>query len=486
METIEQIYRHCATWDEINWSQTERDVRRLQGRIFRASSKNDTKRVNNLMKLLVRSMTAKLLAIYTITQRNKGRFTPGIDGKVYLTSKERIELLNENFDYRTYKFQPIVRKNIPKSNYNWRLKVIPDRALKFENSEMRPLGILNIKDRIMATILSYALAAKWEALFEPDVMGFRPGRCTQDAIQRIFLELSKRDKFVLDADISQFFDNIKHSAILDKINPFRKALFRCLTAGVIDGGKRVKTVKGIAQGSPLSPVLANIALSGMQETLGRDICAITYADDLIIIAPTWTTMKQVNSKLNNFLKDRGLQLKREKTQITNRKLGFNFLGFTIDQPRAKLYVKPQKEKVNKFLNTIREILWSNKQMEQRKLIAKLNPIIRGWAMYYRYSDANKTFNQVDHEIFNLLWRWAKRRHSDKSKTWIYNRYFTTTEDRKWIFQDKKTGYTITRASYVLRLQYAFTVNKLSPLDPNQKVRELWQKRRKQELRHALI
>ena len=191
-------------------------------------------------------------------------------------------------------------------------------------------------------------------------------------------------------------------------------------------------------------------------------------------------------KLAMFLKERGLNLKREKTQVTNKRKGFNFLGFAIGQPRIKLYVEPQKEKVKKFLNEIREILWFNKQLEQKNLIAKLNLVIRGWAMYYRYSDANKAFNQVDHEILNLIWKWVKRRHKSKSKKWIYNRYFNTIGDRKWLFQDKGTGYTLTRASYVIRLKYDFVVNNLSPIDPDSKVKKVWRKKRYQEIEHMMI
>jgi len=486
MRSIEQIYRHDEWWDEKNWSQVERDVKRLQSRIYRASKKGDNKRVDNLMKLLVRSEKAKLLAIYIITQKNKGKATPGIDGKVYLTSRERMELSNEEFDYRTYRFQPILRKYIPKTQMNWRARGYNSKKRQYERAEMRPLGIMTIKDRVMTTIISFALTAKWEALFEPNVMGFRPGRCAQDAIQRIYIELIRGNKIILDADINKFFDNIKHIAILNKVNVFRKALYRCLNAGIIEKGKRIKTVKGIVQGSPISPILANIALNGMQKALGKDICVITYADDLIIIAPTVATMKRMIPKLAKFLRERGLYLKREKTRITTKKEGFNFLGFRIEQPRMKLYVKPQEEKVKKFLNHIREIIWSNKQIEQRKLIAKLNPVIRGWAMYYRYSDANKAFNWVDHEINGIIWRWALRRHRDKGKRWIYDKYFDTTGMDKWIFKDARTGYTLYKTGKVQRLKYDFIVKDLSPFNPDPIIKEIWKKKRYQEVRCAMI
>jgi RNA-directed DNA polymerase len=190
--------------------------------------------------------------------------------------------------------------------------------------------------------------------------------------------------------------------------------------------------------------------------------------------------------LAKFLKERGISLKREKTRITTKREGFNFLGFRIEQPRIKLYVEPQKEKVKKFLDSIREILWTNKQIEQRKLIAKLNPIIRGWAMYYRYSDANKTFSRVDHAINGLLMRWAQRRHRNKGKRWIHNKYFEPIGKYKWVFRDVKTGYSIIRASSVRRLKYNFIVNDLSPFDPDPKVKEIWIRKSYQDIRHVMM
>ena len=485
---IEQIYRQDDWWDQINFSQLERNVRRLQGRIYRATKKSDKKGASNLMKLLARSESAKLLAVYIITQKNKGRTTPGIDGKVYLTSKDRMELSQEKFDYRTYKFHPVLRRYIPKAPENWRA-VIQKRKNKDNNikTELRPLGLMTIKDRVMTTILSFALMAKWEALLNSDVMGFRPGRSTQDAIHRIYMELSRGDRVILDADIQKFFDNIMHGAILEKLVVFRRTIQRCLRSGIVNSGKKHKTLKGIVQGSPISPILANIALHGLQQELGKDVLAIVYADDFIIITKTVEAMRRVIPKLAKFMKKRGLKLKREKTRITTKKRGFNFLGFTIEQLRYKLYVKPQKERVKRFLDHIRLMIWSHKQMEQGKLIALLNPIIRGWAMYYRFSDAYKAFAKVDNEIWRLIWRWCERRHKGrKGRRWIFHKYYGKIGERKWMFRVAKTGYTLIKASDVKRLKYKFIVGDKSPLDPNLKVKEYWKRRRYEEIRCAMI
>ncbi len=483
---IEQIYRQDDWWDKINFSQLERNVRRLQGRIYRLSKKGDKKGAHNLMKLLVRSESAKLLAIYIITQKNKGRTTPGVKRKVYLTSKERMELSKETFDYRTWKFQPVLRKYIPKTQENWRAMIDKHRRNHKKKLERRPLGLMTIKDRIMATIIAFALTAKWEALLHPDIFGFRPGRNTQDEIQKIYLELLRGDRVILDADINKFFDNIEHSIILDKILVFRKVLQRCLKAGIIDNGKKYRTLKGIIQGSPISPILANIALHGLQQTLGKDGTDVIYADDLIIMTRTREAMRQIIPRLAHFLRERGITLKREKTRITDKRQGFNFLGFTIEQPRRKLYVKPQKERVKKFLNHMRFTIWSHKQMEQGKFIAKLNPIIRGWPMYYRFSDAYKTFSRVDHEIWKLIWRWAIRIHKGKGKYWIFNRYYERIDTRKWTFGVAETGYTLTKTNDVKRLKYRFIVGDKSPLNPNPKVKEYWERRRYEEIRCRMI
>jgi RNA-directed DNA polymerase len=454
------------------------------------------------MKLLVRSETAKLFAIYLITQRNEGRKTPGIDGKVYLTPEKRMELSKEQFDYRIYRFQPVLRKYIPKSTGDWRSKRLHRRRAKPNGVKLRPLGMTTIKDRVMATIISFALTARWEAILEPDVMGFRPGRSTQDAVERIYHELDGKDRVILDADLSGFFDNIKHDAILRRLEKFSTVVYRLLNGWVIKRGRRHETTRGIVQGCPLSPVLANIALHGLQKLFGafedgryilpsykrgynKNICIVRYADDFVITAPSKRILEQwVLPKLREFLEERGIHLNEDKTKITTKEEGFNFLGFTIEKPRKKLYVRPQDEKIRKLLNRLKEIVWSNKQTEQRKLIRELNPVLRGWAMYYRYSDANRAFESVDYELWKLLWRWAKRRHPHRGKEWILSKYFGRIRGANWVFRDEKTGYSIIQVIHIRRLEYKFIVGTLSPYNPNPKVKEVWERKRYEDIRHA--
>jgi RNA-directed DNA polymerase len=464
----------------MNWAAMERSVRHMQARIFKTTQDGDEKRAKHLMKLLARSETAKLLSIYVVTQKNSGKNTPGIDGKVFLKNEDRMALGREVFDYRSWHFQPALRRYIPKAKDHHAPKGTP--------LKLRPLSIMIIKDRIMTTIVSFALVARWEAVLEPNVFGYRPGRCTQDAAQAIYSVLSRQNMVILDADIKSFFDNVRHDAILTRLTCFKDFVKRSMTAGIVENGQITRPTRGIMQGSPLSPVLANIALHGMESLFGHDrhVYVFRYADDLVILALSERMIQvQVLPRLIRFLGERGLELKAEKTRIVTRKAGFNFLGFNVGKPRLKLFVKPQKEKVLGFLEHIRDIIKSNRQAEQRKLIAQLNWVINGWASYYRYSDANDAFSRVDHEVWKALWQWAKRRHPNKGRRWVANRYFSKVGNRSWVFRDVKTGYTLAAAGNVKREKYTFVVGRLSPLDKSPEAVAAWTRRRYNEIRHAV-
>jgi RNA-directed DNA polymerase len=457
-----------------------RVVKRLQERIFKAMQDGYEHRAKELMKLLARSESAKLLAVYKATQQNKGKVTPGIDGRTYLKPGDREALSREPFDYHTWQFQPALRKYIPKGK-----GILPRRAMT--PAEMRPLSIMTIKDRVMATIISFAMEAMWEAVLEPNVMGYRAGRCTQDAIQVIFKALSKGNPAILDADIKSFFDNIKHETILERITCFRAIIGRALTAGIVEDGRFTRITRGIMQGSPLSPVLANIALHGMERELEATpgVVVVRYADDLVGIAPTKRMMEaKVVPALVQYLTPRGLSLKAEKTRIVTKKEGFDFLGFTIKQPRLKLSVKPRKKNVHGFLEHVRGIIRSNKQAEQRVLISLLNPVIDGWARYYQYSDAGRDFVRIDTAIWHALWHWAKRRHPNKNRRWVLRRYFGRVGQKSWCFRVAETGYALKDTSTIKRKKYTFAVGSMSVLDRAWLGRKAGYKRSAEESEHV--
>ena len=237
-------------WNQINWRKAERLTFKLQKRIYRASERGDVKAVRKLQKTLINSWSNKVLAVRRVTQDNTGKRTAGVDGIKLLTPKQRIKLVSQLKP--TGKSQPTRRVMIPKPGTN----------------ESRSLGIPTMYDRALQAVVKAALEPEWEASFEPNSYGFRPGRSCHDAIGAIFNSIRYKAKYVLDADIAKCFDRINHKALLDKINTYprlRKQIKSWLKSGVLDQGEIFPTIEGTPQGGVISPLLANIALHGMEE-----------------------------------------------------------------------------------------------------------------------------------------------------------------------------------------------------------------------------
>ena len=414
-ESIEQNKGRVVDWDNIQWDIPRRHVRRLQERIFRATRNKEWGKVKNLQKLLVRSHSARLLSVRRVTQENNGKYTPGIDGRIYATSKERAELAEEvrQTNIFNYKCKPLRRVYIPKSS-----------------GDKRPLGIPTVRDRVMQMLVKLALEPEWETRFEPRSHGFRPGRRCMDAIWQIWISIKvqgkqKRSAWILDADISGCFDNINHDALLKRIPVFRETVRRWLKSGIIEFGKYFQTKSGTPQGGIISPLLANIALDGIERLFGaenskgnytppshrrnenRGLSLIRYADDFVVTASSREKIvSYVLPKLRTFLKERGMELNEAKTRIVHRDEGFDFLGFNIRQyynrTRGICLAKPSKKAIKQHLEHIKTVISMNKQMKADELISKLNPIIRGWANYYCYSSAKETFNYVDYRIWRMF------------------------------------------------------------------------------------
>jgi len=486
-ESIEQNKRHMTDWDSIQWNIPKRYVRRLQERIFRATSDKDWARVKNLQKLLVRSHSARLLAVRRVTQENKGKYTPGIDGQICATSKARAELVEDvrQTNIFNYKCKPLRRVYIPKSS-----------------GDKRPLGIPTVKDRVMQMLVKLVMEPEWEARFEPHSYGFRPGRQCIDAIRQIWISIKihgtqKRSAWILDADISGCFDNINHDALLKRIPVFRETVRRWLESGIVEFGKYYQTKSGTPQGRIISPLLANIALDGMERLFGAEnskgnysapsdrkgdnkgLSLIRYADDFVVKAPTRERIvNYVPPTLRTFLKERGMELNEVKTKIMHRDDGFDFLGFAIRQYYSKArrvcLAKPSKKAVKQHLEHIKTVISKNKQMKADELISKLNPIIRGWANYYCYSSAKETFNYIDYRIWKMLWQWCLRRHRDKGKQWVQHRYFMDIDNRMWIFGERKENVLLFSRSFRAGVKYTPVKGYNSPYDAS--LYEYWKKR----------
>lgn len=253
-------------WQTINWQKTKRRVRNLQQRIFRATTNGERNQARSLMKLMLRNYANLLLSVHKITQENKGKRTPGIDSRVALTPKARAQLVRELLRVKAWKVKPAVRIYIPKAD-----------------GKQRPLGILTIKNRVAQAIVKNAIEPCWEAQFESNSYGFRPGRSVQDAIEGCFQRLNRHrtHRWILDADIKGAFDSISQEFILRKLGniPARGLIKAWLKAGYIEAEVFNRTERGTQQGGVISPLLANVALDGIQKLLPGNYGFIRYADD---------------------------------------------------------------------------------------------------------------------------------------------------------------------------------------------------------------
>ncbi len=315
-------------WQDLSWKSIEKQVFKLQKRIYQASQRDDPRTVHNLQRLLMRSWAARCLAVRKVTQDNRGKKTAGVDGQKALSPPQRLQLV-----------QTLHLSEHPR----------PTRRVWIEKrgtTEKRPLGIPTIRNRAEQALAKLALEPEWEAKFEPNSYGFRPGRSCHDAIAAIFASIKHQAKYVLDADIAKCFDRINHQALLDKLHTFpslRRVIRAWLQAGVVDGAEFMPTIEGTPQGGVLSPLLANIALHGLEMAIvsafpkRQPPRVIRYADDFVVLHPDLTVIEQAQHVARDWLAGMGLELKPSKTQIThtrhshNAQVGFDFLGFHIRQ-----------------------------------------------------------------------------------------------------------------------------------------------------------
>jgi len=431
-------------WNSIEWPLVNERVFKYQRRIYRASQNGKQNVVRNLQQKLITSLDSKLLAVRQVTTENKGRKTAGVDNILYDTPEKKIKLaLALKLDGKA---NPIRKVEIPK----------PGRP-----GQLRPLGIPTVRDRAKQALCRLALEPEWEAVFEAESYGFRPGRSCHDAIESIFGSMSNKRqkpefrKMVLKVDIEKCFDRINHPLLLSKLNnhPIIKQQIQAwLRAGILKGFSHKNSTRsiiqnemGTPQGGVISPLLSNIALHGVINHLKEWIVSIPaknnrkaakqsalkvirYADDILVLHNDPEVIRLAKHEIKIWLWEHcRLTLNDDKTKTSNSSQGFEFLGFmiiTISRNGVdRVKILPSRNSQARILLNIRDVIQRNKAASSYRLITLLRPIIIGWGNYYRYCECNKAFTKISHYIYQKLRAWAFRIDKRHGHQTVKEKYF---------------------------------------------------------------
>ena len=422
-------------WHSIDWKKVGRNVRRLQARIVKALQEGRWNKVHALVYLLTHSFSGRALAVLRVTT-NAGAPTPGVDGEVWNTPESKAAAFDK-LRRHGYHARPLRRVYIPKSS---------------DPSKLRPLGIPTLTDRAMQALYLLGLDPIGETTADANSYGFRSQRSCADALDQChkLLRNNHGAAWILEGDIRACFDRISHDWLLTPTPMDRVILRQWLQAGYLEKDAFFATTEGSPQGGIISPALANRTLDGLEGLLHERFGAtrrerqrhkvhlVRYADDFVVTGTSKALLRdEVQPLVAHFLKERGLELSHEKTGITQVEDGFDFLGQNVRRYGTKLLLKPSRKNVRTFLAKIDEVIrHAGGHRTAGRLIEQLNPKIRGWALYHRHASSARIFARVDDVIFRKLWRWARRRHRQKSAAWVRAKYFTRPGDGGWTFRGK--------------------------------------------------
>ena len=372
-------------WKNLNWKKIRKVVFRLQIRLFKAMRAGDSARVRNLQNLILRSRSARLLAIRQVTQLNAGKRTAGVDGVESLNFEQRFEL----------------EERLAKYTFKWKHSKLREIPIPKKDGTSRLLKVPTIADRAWQCLVKYALEPAHEATFHERSYGFRPGRSTHDCQKKIFHFLrpscNGREKRILELDIEKCFNQIDHKALIERViapAKIKQRIWQSLKAGAC-----VKFPdKGTPQGGVFSPLLANIALNGI-ETIHT---SVRYADDMVFILKPKDNAEEIRGRIDD-LAQRGLKVKERKTRLVHSTDGFDFLGWHFKvQTNGKFRSYPSEENFLAFRQKVKKIVNSSNYGAKVKA-EKLAPIVRGWRNYHQYCKMDGSRHSL-YSIQNRAWK----------------------------------------------------------------------------------
>jgi RNA-directed DNA polymerase len=345
------------------------------------------------------------------------------------------------------------------------------------------LSIPTLEERARQALYLQTLQPIAETRADHNSYGFRPKRRCADAIDQCFKVLRQKTSatWILEGDIEGFFDHIAFSWIEEHIPMNKEILAKWLHSGFRDHGTLYPTTAGVPQGGIISPTISNLVLDGLEQVVcgsshfrrRHHLHYVRWADDFIVTANSRQVLEEVIlPRIEAFLTDRGVRLSTEKTVITPLAQGFDFLGQTLrkhERPNsklAKLRITPSRASLQALTDKVRTLCKQARGSTPEQLIDTLTPVLRGWANYHRPSIGGETFAKLDNFVWQRVYRWAKRRHSDKTGRWITDRYFRHRKGEPWRLTDPATGKQLLRVQEAVNPQRHLKVKgEANPFDP---------------------